>query len=162
VSTTAARGGGIVSDSSPAKPARRRAPGAVFVGAFATIALAVAVGSSIVTGNATSRENARLRSEIGSLKRQMAATNRVVDATARNLAATTRSLASARASLKADGAELALLRTSTDARNLWGSVSELRRSVGTLSVCVAALQRELGPRKARPLSSPCASGLVGH
>jgi hypothetical protein len=162
VSTTAARGGGIFNDSAPPRPGRRRAPAAVVVGAFATIALAVAVGSSIVTGNATSGENARLHSEIGALKRQMAATSRVVDTTARSLAATTRGLASARARLGEYGAEIALLRTSTDARNLWGSVSELRRSVAGLTGCVAELQRQLGTGKARPVTSVCPSALVGH
>jgi hypothetical protein len=133
----------------------------VIVGAFATIALAVAVGSSIITGNAASGDNAHLQSEIGALKTRLAVTERALGTTAGNLAAATRALSATRGRLNSYGAELTALRMSTDARNLWGSVSELKNSVRQLTLCMPELQRELaGLRRAATVSSDCTGVLL--
>jgi septal ring factor EnvC (AmiA/AmiB activator) len=147
VGTTAVGDRGVVRDRARGTSSRRRTPAIpVLVGAFATIALAVAIGSSIVTGNATSGDNARVEHEVSSLRSQLAATNHKLDATTRELAITARALSATSARLSSYGAQLKVLRTNSETRNLWGTVSGLVSAVRRLNLCVPALQRELDRR----------------
>jgi septal ring factor EnvC (AmiA/AmiB activator) len=115
----------------------------VIVGALATIALAVAVGSSVVTGNAASGDAARLEAEFHALQSQLAGTGRTLAQTDRRLAATNRSLTAARGQLASYRTQLRTLQDAADTRSLWQAVSGVQGTVHKLARCVPQLEQRV-------------------
>jgi septal ring factor EnvC (AmiA/AmiB activator) len=142
--STSAVDGGFVGGSSRGRPQHaKKAPAPVVIGALATLALGIAIGSFIVTTNSTSTNNARLQSQMSSLRQQLATTNRKLATTNRRLTTTDRSLAGTRARVSSYGGQLSALKVSSDTTTLQGEVSRLVGWVSELSVCLPQLQQEL-------------------
>lgn len=117
------------------RDAQRRRDGRVLVpfvvGGLATIALGIAVGSSIVNGNTVSGNNARIETQVTVLGHQLAATNRKLAATDRRLAITSRKLGAVRARLSSNETQLNALQS--DRASIWRSISGLNVSVHKLA-----------------------------
>jgi hypothetical protein len=106
---------------SPARPVRPKKVWIPFaVGAFATIALMVAVASFVINANTTASDSSQLRSQIGALQQQLGVTNMQLN--------TLRT-------------ELRVLKVSTSTGQLQRSVAGLRNSVTGLQGSMGAFQR---------------------
>lgn len=102
------------------------------VGGLATIALGIAIGSSIVNGNTVSGNNARIETQVTVLGHRLAASNRKLAATDRRLASTSRKLGAVRARLSSNETRLNGLQS--DRASIWRSISGLNVSLRKL-VC---------------------------